>query len=402
MIAHTIAVGLAACQQMNQAIEIIDSLNTSRDERKRQRMQIEATPRRPPTLDDVARRANVSRQTISRVINNKDEIRESTRQRVLVAIQELGYQPNTLARALASNKSADIGIVVPDIAQPFYPEIARGVEDGAYQAGYSVFLCHTARDPKREIQALERLRGHRVAGAIICNSRLDDETLEHSLVGGFPVVLVNRLLPNSHATVIWPGYDTGGAMATEHLITLGRRQVVYLGFDVDTKADSDRLQGYRAAHERAGIPCDPARMLRAPNTFRGGYDAMASLARQRIAVDGLFASTDVMAIGAMRYAATHHISIPAEIAVVGFGGSDIADMITPALSTIAVPLYTIGVTAVQELLDLINGKGEEQRQVHTEPTLVVRGSSCAEAERPDGWDGALREEADRTAEHGLA
>jgi len=342
-------------------------------------MDTEAIRRRPPTLDDVAQHANVSRQTISRVINNKGEIRESTRQRVLVAIQELGYQPNTLARALASNKSADIGIVVPDIAQPFYPEIARGVEDGAYQAGYSVFLCHTARDPAREKQALERLRGHRVAGAIICNSRLDDETLECALVGGFPVVLVNRELPNSHATVIWPGYDTGGAMATEHLIALGRRQIAYLGFDIDMKADNDRRQGYRAAHERAGIPGDPTRMRRAPNTFRGGYDAMESLVHQRIAVDGLFASTDVMAIGAMRYAATHSISIPEDIAVIGFGGSDIAAMITPALSTIVVPLYTIGVTAVQELLALINGKGEEKRQVYSEPTVLVRESSCAEA-----------------------
>src|SRR5436305_3928440 len=151
-----------------------------------------------PTLDDVARRANVSRQTISRVINGKGEIRESTRQRVLEAIRELGYQPNTHARSLASNKSSNIALVVPDIALPFYPEIARGVEDGAYRAGYSVFLCHTAHDPERELQALERLRGHRIAGAIICNPRLDDETLERTLAGGFPVVLVNRELPNGY------------------------------------------------------------------------------------------------------------------------------------------------------------------------------------------------------------
>lgn len=356
--------------------------------------------RRPPTLDDVARRANVSRQTISRVVNGKGEIRESTRQRVLAAIGELGYQPNPHARSLASNKSSDIAIIVPDISQPFYPEIARGVEDGAYQAGYSVFLCHTARDPLRELQALERLRGHRVAGAINCNSRLDDETLQRTLVGGFPVVMVNRALPNGHATVIWPGYDTGGAMATAHLIALGRRRIVYLGFADAPKADSDRLRGYCTALERAGIPFDPARVLRAPNTFQGGYDAMAALIRQEIEADGLFASNDVMAIGAMRYAATHGIGIPEDIAIVGFGGSDIASMVTPALSTIAIPLYTIGVTAVQELLDLINGKGEEQRHVHSEPTLLVRGSSCIEAAHTSE-DGRGGKGSDHATAHGL-
>jgi len=354
-----------------------------------------------PTLEDVARRASVSRQTISRVINGKGEIRESTRQRVLQAIRELGYQPNSHARTLASNKSSNIAIVVPDISQPFYPEIARGVEDGAYHAGYSVFLCHTARDPIRELQALGRLRGHRIAGAIICNSRLDEETLERTLAGGFPVVLVNRELPNGYATVIWPGYDTGGRMATEHLLALGRRRIVYLGFDSDTKADNDRRQGYRTALEHADIPFDPARVLRAPNTFQGGYAAMDGLAHQRLAVDGLFASTDVMAIGAMRYAATHEIRIPEDIAVIGFGGSDIASMVTPALSTIVVPLYTIGVTAVQELLDLINGKSEEQRQIHTEPTLLVRGSSCAEAAQGDSENELAGEERNYVTAYGL-
>lgn len=354
-----------------------------------------------PTLEDVAQRAHVSRQTISRVINGKGEIRESTRQRVLDAIRELGYRPNAHARTLASNKSSNIALVVPDIAQPFYPEIARGVEDGAYHAGYSVFLCHTARDPQRELQALERLRGHRIAGAIICNSRLDDETLERTLIGGFSVVLVNRELPNGYATVIWPGYDTGGTMATEHLLTLGRRRIVYLGFDIDTKADNDRRQGYRAALEHAGIPFDPARVLCAPNTFQGGYTAMDALVRQKVVADGLFASTDVMAIGAMRYAATHGIRIPEEIAVIGFGGSDIASMVTPALSTIAVPLYTIGVTAVQELLDLINGKGEEQRHIHTEPTLLVRGSSCADAAQSNNENELAREESEHATAHGL-
>lgn len=333
---------------------------------------------RPPTLEDVARRANVSRQTISRVINEKGEVSEATRQRVLVAIRELSFQPNSLARSLATNRSPVIGLVVPDITQPFYPEIARGVEDGADEAGYSVFLCHTAGSPERERRALERLRGHRVGGVIICNSRLDDDTLSQAVVGAFPVVLVNREVPNVKGTVIWPGYDTGGVLATEHLIALGRHRIAYLGLNYENRVDRDKFSGYRAALERVGIPLDPRLIQRVANTFQGGYDAMAALVNQGIAVDGVFAFNDLMAIGAMRYAATHGIGVPDEVALVGFGGSNVASMVTPALSTIAVPLYSIGLTAVQEILDLIAGKDEEHRHVNVQPELLVRGSSVVE------------------------
>lgn len=334
---------------------------------------------RPPTLDDVAELANVSRQTISRVVNNKGEIREATRQRVLAAIEELGYQPNSLARSLATNRSLAIGLVVPNISQPFYPEIARGVEDGAQAAGYSVFLCHAAGSAERELQALERLRGHRVAGVILCNSRLDDATLERAVRGFSPIVLVGREVPNVPGTVIWPGYDRSGEAATRHLIELGRRQIAYLGLDnIYNNVDREKFRGYRTALERAGRAFDPDLVTRTASSFQGGYDAMATLAERGQAVDGIFAFNDLMAIGAMRYCATRGIAVPEDVAVVGFGGTDVASMVTPALSTIAVPLYSIGTTAIQELLDLIGGAGHERRHVHAQPELLIRGSSVPE------------------------
>jgi LacI family transcriptional regulator len=338
---------------------------------------------RYPTLGDVAQRVGVSKQTVSRVVNNKGEVAETTRQRILDAVQELGYQPNSLARSLVTSESAVIGLVVPDISQPFYPEIARGVEDEAYKAGYGVFLCNIAGDPARELQALERLRGHRAAGVIICNSRLDDETLERKVGEVAPVVLVNRVLPHVSGTVIWPGYDRGGFLAVEHLIATGRRRIVYLGLEEADQADDDKLRGYQQALAHADILFDPRLVRRGPRTFQGGYDAMASIVGEHVPVDGLFAFNDLMAIGAMRYAALHSIAVPADLAVVGFGGSDVASMITPALSTIIVPLYRIGATAVQELLDLIQRGGQEQRQVRSEPQLAVRGSSAATADHCD-------------------
>ncbi|HET9016588.1 MAG TPA: LacI family DNA-binding transcriptional regulator [Thermomicrobiaceae bacterium] len=334
---------------------------------------------RPPTLEDVARRAGVSRQTISRVINGKGEVAAATRERVLAAVLELGYQPNSLARSLATRKSPVLGLVVPDITQPFYPQIARAVEDAAFAAGYSVFLCDTAGSPDRERWALERLGGQRVGGVIICNSRLDDATLA-AAVRAFPVVLVNRELPDLDGTVIWSGYELGGEMATAHLLGLGRRRIAYLGLNYPNHIDELKGQGYAQALVEVGLEPLPELHRRVGNTFQGGYEAMALLAAEEVTVDAIFAFNDVMAIGAMRWALSHGQRVPEDVAVVGFGGSEVAAMVTPALSTIAVPLYFIGLTAVQEILNLIEGKGRARRRVEVQPELIVRGSSVTEGQ----------------------
>lgn len=332
-------------------------------------------PSRPPTIEDVARRANVSRQTISRVINGKSEISPATRERVEAVIKELGYRPSAVARSLALRRSLDIGLIVPDITQPFYPEIARGVEDGAEQSGYNVFLSNAANDPTRELRALERLRVQRIAGAIVCSTNLDEAQLRGAVEGSFPIVLVHHTFPGISGTVIWPGYDTGGFLATEHLIATGRRRIAYLGLTDENPADRAKLRGYHQALERAGLPFDPTLVFRASRDFHSGFRTMAEIVARRPDIDALFACNDIMALGALRYAATHQIAVPDDLAVIGFGGSVIAEFVTPSLSTIVVPLHTIGLTAMQELLALINGQGQAQRHVHTQPELVVRESS---------------------------
>lgn len=328
------------------------------------------------TLNDVARVANVSRQTVSRVINNTGEVRLETRQRVMAAILDLDYRPNTLARSLVTNRSFVIGLVLPNISQPYYPEIARGVEDRAYEAGYSVFLCHTAGSATRELQALEKLRGHRVDGVIICNSRLDTPTLSRAASGVSPVVLVNREVADVRGTVIWTGYDTGAALAVEHLLSLGRRRIAYIGLDYENNVDEAKFRGYEATLGLAGMEIDPRLIVRGPNSFQGGYDASAKIQASHGDVDAIFAFNDLIAIGAMRFALTHDIDVPNGLAIVGFGGSDLASMVTPDLTTISVPLYSIGITATQELLLLIEGFGEEHRQVNVEPEILIRGSSA--------------------------
>jgi LacI family transcriptional regulator len=332
-------------------------------------------PNKAPTLKDVAEVANVSVQTISRVINGKSEVSPATRKRVLEAVRALGYQPNALARSLVTSHSSAIGLVLPDISLPFYPEIARGVEDGAQAAGYSVFLCNVAGSAERELQALERLRGHRVAGQIVCNSRLDDQTLSEVLAGSAPVVLVNRHLPDVGGTVIWTGYKSGSQMAVEHLLELGRTRIGYLGIEPDNQFQGEKVDGYREALNKAGVAFDEHRMVYSAVTLHGGYEGMAKLVKSGVDIDAVFAFNDHMAVGALRYAATHGIRVPEDVAIVGFGGAEISGMTTPSITTVAVPLYEIGKMAITELLRQITTRVDQARIVHAHPELLIRGST---------------------------
>lgn len=340
-------------------------------------------PRRLPTLNDVAKRANVSKQTISRVINNKDDVAPATRQRVLEAIRELGYQPNALARSLVTSKTRVIGLSVPNIDQPFFPQMARGIEDAANEDDYSVFLCNVGGDPEREMRALQRLRGHRVAGVISFNSHMTDEMVERVTGGHFPVLLINREAPDVRGAVIWPGYEDGGYLATRHLIGLGRRAIVFLGLERESNVDADKLRGYQRALSNAGIQFDPELVVlpefRRTRSFhdliQGGYAAMDQIVERGLHFDGVFASNDLTAIGALRFAADRGIGVPSDVAIIGFGGSDVAGIVTPSLSTVSMPLYGMGTTAFQALLDEINSHDHDRRTVATHPALVVRQST---------------------------
>ncbi len=338
---------------------------------------------RQPTLNDVASQAGVSRQTVSRVVNNKGEISEPTRQRVQMVIDELGYHPNSLARSLVTRRNLVIGLTLPNIDQPYFPQIARGVEDAAAAVGYSVFLCNASGDPDRELQSLERLRGHRVAGIISFNSRLDDVTIDRVVGGLFPIVMINRELPSADGTIIWMGYESGAKLATEHVIGIGRQRIVFLGTDLNSNVDAEKRCGYERALEDAGIPLDTELILR--TAWKLGRDANAlveggqSTIRAAIAAaksfDAIVASNDLAAIGAMRELIGCGVRVPDDVAIVGFGNASVTSIVTPSLSTVTMPLYEMGITALETLLDRITTDEWHPRRTERAPELIVRGSS---------------------------
>lgn len=338
-----------------------------------------------PTLNDVARRANLSKQTVSRVINNKGEVAEATRLRVLEVIREIGYYPNTLARSLVTSKTLVIGLSLPNIDQPFFPQMARGVEDAANEHGYSVFLCNASGSLEREQRAIERLRGHRVDGVIAFNSRLTDEMLDAAIGGIFPVVMINRELSGAPGTAIWPGYEEGACLGTHHLIETGRRRIVFLGLDRSSYVETEKRRGYLLALQRAGIEPDPGLDTSVPSGVGRGFnqliasgeESIARLVESGVQFDGIFASNDLPGIGAMRYLTSQGITVPDRVGIVGFGGANITAYVTPALSTVVMPLREMGRSAFFVLYDRINGAETDARIVQIPPTLIVRGSSVS-------------------------
>ncbi|AKX95125.1 LacI family DNA-binding transcriptional regulator [Neomoorella thermoacetica] len=310
------------------------------------------------TIKDVARHAGVSVTTVSRVLNNSQHpISPATKQRVLAAIEELGFCPNAAARSLQLNETRTIGLILPDIANPYYPGIVRGVEDVAHESGYTVILCNTDRSRERTQEYLRVLREKRVDGVIFTGGGavedasqshfFDQERIATVVIGRhrgkLPAVQVNNTL--------------AAREAVEHLLSLGHRRIATITGPATSTTASDRLDGYRCALAGRGMKVDPLLIVEGNFEFESGYQAIDRLPlRGPGAITAIFAHNDLMAIGAMKALQERGLQVPGDIAVMGFDNIPLASFITPQLSTVAVPVYDLGVTAMKVLAELLAGR----------------------------------------------
>jgi LacI family transcriptional regulator len=326
------------------------------------------------TIADVAREAGVSSQTVSRVINNKGEIRAETREAVMAVITRLGYRPSSIARGLATNRTYTIGLSVPDIANPFWPEIARGVEDVAWERGYHIFLCNTTETPEREESVLRMFEDKRVDGVIVCGARQPDDRLL-PLINKHPAaVLVNRTLAGSGAGCVIADSHLGAVTAMRHLLGGGRRRIAFLAGPPTSQNGRRHMSGYRDALQAAGLLCDEGLIVPCLPYIEGGLLATRALLADRPDVDAIYCYNDLIAFGALQACAEIGRRVPEEIAVVGFDDILLAQVITPALTTLHVPKYDIGAHAARMLLAMIEGR-PTPGQVVVEPQLVIRASA---------------------------
>jgi LacI family transcriptional regulator len=327
------------------------------------------------TMADVAREAGVSLMTVSRAVNNKDGISEATRQRIQEIIDRLGYRPSIIARSLVTDRTGTIGLVVIDNSNPFFSEIARGVEHEAYATGYNVFLCNTEEDTQRELAVLRSLEEKRVDGIILCSSRLPEEDLLAALENHPAVVLVNRRVTEKHFASILLNDEGGAYRATEHLLQRGHRKIGILAGPVRSYGGQQRLKGYRLALEAAGITPQPAWMRHCLPVVDSGREAALDLLRACPDITALFCFNDLNAVGALH--ACQHLGrrVPDDIAVIGFDDIPLAALVTPALTTCRTPNYDVGQQAMALLLACIDGCEGECEDMIFERELVIRDSA---------------------------
>lgn len=330
--------------------------------------------KRSSTIQDVADLAQVSISTVSRVVNDAGyPVRPETRQRVLEAVDALGFRPNPIARSLVGKPTQTIGLIVPDISNPYYPLLSRGVEDVASEQGYTVFFCNTDRSAAKARHYVEVLREKQTDGLIFAGGGLE-ENGEPLLSGGDSgkVVLIGR----HH----WPfpsvQVDNARAArdATCHLIELGHRRIAFISGPIGLTSARDRLAGYMQAMEDPGSRVDQSLIQEGDFQAESGYQAAFSLLQSREAPTAIFAANDQMAIAAMAAAYDLGLRVPEDVAVVGFDDTPAARDVRPALTTVSLPTYEIGASAARLLLRLLAGEATEET-VWLPTRLVVRQSS---------------------------
>ncbi|BDG62356.1 LacI family DNA-binding transcriptional regulator [Caldinitratiruptor microaerophilus] len=329
------------------------------------------------TIRDVARAAGVSQSTVSRALNGSGYVSPATRARVLAAAAQLHFRPSHVARSLVSKATHTLGLLLPDITNPFFPAIARGVEDAAARAGYAVILCNTDRDPAHEEHYLAILRQRQVDGLVLIAS---SAAVGHRIArADFPaVVFVDRVPPGAEADAVVVDNREGVRTATRHLLGLGHRRIAFVGGSAGSGTSEDRLAGYLAALAEAGLNPDPGHIRAGDFTYDGGYAAGRALLGSPDRPTAVVAANDLMAIGVLRAAAELGLRVPDDVAVVGYDDIPLAGMLNPPLTTVAQPTYEMGERAARMLLERLAGKAPpEPRRVVLPARLVVRRSCGA-------------------------
>ena len=338
----------------------------------------------PVTLRDVAKRAGVSAMTVSRVINGRDGVDTETQRRVEEAIEALDYVPSRIARGLISQKTATLGLIVPDVVNPFFSLVVRGAELIARRAGYRVLLCNSEGDLRLEREYIEDLVAHRVEGLLLAPA---NDQSRHSIFPllrrDFPLVLIDRAVPDIDCDSIVSDNAAGARRLVQHLIAVGHRNIAHLTDAEDTSTGRDRLKGYQEALAAAGIPYHEELALRTTVDQIGGYRATQMLLSMESIPTAIFAVNNMTAVGAMKALRERGMSVPEDMGLVCFDEVEHLAVLSPFLTVIDQPAETFGSLGTQLLLERIAGKaGPRTRRIGLQTDLIVRVSCCSKVGVP--------------------
>lgn len=335
----------------------------------------------PLTLEDIARLSDVSRSTVSRVINSDTKVKEETRQKVMKVIQSYNFQPNLAARGLATGRTNVIGVIIPAkvsviFTDPYFPVLLQGVSSACNNRNYSVMLW--LAEPEYERRMISRiLHNGLVDGAVVASTLMDDPIVNSLFESHMPFILIGRP-PSMKVNYLDVDNLQAGRKATLHLLRLGYKRVATITGSQDQVAGYDRYQGYLKGLQDYDRTFRPELVVEGDFTEEGGYNAMARLLQQK--TDAVFVASDMMAYGAMRAIHEANLRIPEDVAVVGFDDIPASARTTPTLTTVRQPIQHMGSKAVEVLINIIENDIKSTMEVILDTELVVR-ESCGASQR---------------------
>ncbi|AKO92567.1 LacI family DNA-binding transcriptional regulator [Priestia filamentosa] len=327
------------------------------------------------TIRSVAEEAGVSIGTVSKVINNSGKISEKTRKKVFQAMQKLNYKPDAAAASLRGKRTKLIGLLVPDISNPFYAGIARSIEDRSHEVGLNVMLCSTDNNTEKEKNYLALLTSQRVDGLVVASAFRSTVLLQETIDRGIPSVLIASEIPQLSINTVTVDDYKGGYLATSHLLDLGHKDIAIISENV--RSNEPRLAAYKDSMREAGIDVKPEYIMKTEATIQKGYECAKKLLLLDEKPTAIFACNDLLAAGVIQAAKELELDLPRELSVVGFDNTVLSTTTAPMLTTISQPIKQMGAKVVDLLRqEMEESKGHKERLLMA-PELIVRQSTAS-------------------------
>lgn len=327
------------------------------------------------TIYDVAREANVSMATVSRVVNGNPNVKPATRKKVLKVIEELGYRPNAVARGLASKKTTTVGVIIPDISNMFFSELARGIDDIANMYKYNIILSNSDQNIEKEIKLINTMLEKQVDGIVYMGSRITEEHLKEFKTSPVPIVLAATIEATNSIPSVNINYEEAGYEATKLLIENDHNRLAFVTGLNDTTANKAKYEGFIQALKDIDQTVNADLIYRGDLSYQSGLKAVETLFEQEEKPTAIFAVSDEMALGVIHGIQDLGLNVPTDVEVIGFDNTRLATMIRPTLSTVVQPVYDIGAVAMRLLTKYMNKEEVDDSNVILPHQIIKRSST---------------------------
>ncbi|RDW16379.1 catabolite control protein A [Oceanobacillus arenosus] len=327
------------------------------------------------TIYDVAREANVSMATVSRVVNGNPNVKPTTRKKVQATIERLGYRPNAVARGLASKKTTTVGAIIPDISSIFFSELARGIEDIARMYKYNIILSNSDQNKENELKLINTMFEKQVDGILFMGGTITEDHINQFNTANVPVVLASTYDDTQSIAAVNIDYEAAAYEATKYLIEKGNKLPAFVSGTMETTVDQYKYDGYKRALEEASISLNEDLIVKGDYSYESGLDAVKQLADLGKLPSAIFVAADEMALGIIHGVQDMGLNVPEDVQVFGFDNTRLATMVRPTLSTVVQPMYDIGAVAMRLLTKYMNKEEVTEKNITLPHRIEVRDST---------------------------